>query len=156
MLLYATGSTRAPAAPLTPPTRKPGLWEQKIAVASMNQTMKMCLDEAVEQKMKWWGSQSPGKADCAEQKITPHLGGGWDFHSVCKMGESGTVTSDGSATGDFSSHYKVEVNSVTSGSPRSFSTANASSSAGSIQPRSSPASKRVRALSVSSSSFSWL
>jgi hypothetical protein len=33
------------------------------------------------------------------------------------MGESGTVTSDGSATGDFSSHYKVEVNAVTSGSP---------------------------------------
>lgn len=106
----------APAA-MTPPSRKAGLWEQTVSTAGINQTMKMCLDEAVEQKMKWWGSQASGKSDCAEQKITPHLGGGWDFHSVCKMGESGTVTSDGQATGDFGSHYKVEVNSVTAGSP---------------------------------------
>src|SRR5436305_8802108 len=42
------------------------------------------------------------------------------------------------------------------GSSRSFSTTKASSSAGSTQPRSSPASIRVRALSVSSSSVSWL
>lgn len=113
----AVATTATAPAPMTPPTRKPGLWEQKISTANINQTMKMCIDEAVEQKMKWWGSQASGKSDCAEQKITPHLGGGWDFHSVCKMGESGTVTSDGQATGDFGSHYKVEVNSVTAGSP---------------------------------------
>jgi hypothetical protein len=104
--------------PLTPPSRKAGLWAQTISTAGMTQTMKMCLDEAVEQKMKWWGSQAQnGKADCEQQSITAHAGGGWDFHSVCKMGESGTVTSDGSATGDFNAHYKVEMNSVTSGSP---------------------------------------
>ena len=108
-----------PAAPTAPPSRKAGLWEQKISTAGMNQTIKMCLDESVEQKMKWWGSQGPksGNSDCAEQSITPHAGGGWDFHSVCKMGESGTITSDGSATGDFGSHYKVDVTSVTAGSP---------------------------------------
>ena len=107
------------AQPMTPPPRKAGLWEQKVSTAGMNQTMKMCLDESIDQKMKWWGSQSPkgGKSDCEQQAITPHAGGGWDFHAVCKMGESGTITSDGSATGDFSSHYKVEVNSVTAGSP---------------------------------------
>jgi len=107
-----------PSPSLTPPSRKAGLWAQTISTAGMTQTMKMCLDEAVEQKMKWWGSQAQnGKSDCEQQSITPHTGGGWDFHSVCKMGESGTVTSDGSATGDFNSHYKVEMNSVTSGSP---------------------------------------
>jgi hypothetical protein len=106
------------SAPLTPPPRKAGLWEQRISTAGMNQTIKMCLDEKVEQKMKWWGSQSQNKqSNCEQEAITPHAGGGWDFHSVCKMGESGTVTSDGSATGDFGSHYKVEVNSVTAGSP---------------------------------------
>ena len=106
-------------APMTPPPRKPGLWEQKMATsAGVSQAMKMCLDESVEQKMKWWGSQARGgKSDCEEQTITPHAGGGWDFHAVCKMGESGTVTSDGQATGDFNSHYKVEINSVTTGSP---------------------------------------
>jgi hypothetical protein len=114
----ATATAAAtPAAPATPPSRKAGLWEQKISTDKISQTMKMCLDAAADQKMKWWGSQAPGKSNCEQQSITPHLGGGWDFHAVCAMGESGTVTSDGSATGDFSSHYKVEVTSVTSGSP---------------------------------------
>jgi hypothetical protein len=107
----------APAAALTPPSRKPGLWDQKMTTASISQTMKICLDESVEQKMKWWGSQAANGPDCAEQKVTPHIGGGWDFHSVCKMGESGTITSDGQATGDFNSSYKVEIHSVTTGSP---------------------------------------
>jgi hypothetical protein len=110
----------SPGAPaMSPPPRKAGLWEQKISAAGMNQTMKMCLDETTDQKMKLWGSQAPkgAKSDCEQQTITPHAGGGWDFHAVCKMGESGTITSDGSATGDFSSHYKVEVTSVTTGSP---------------------------------------
>jgi hypothetical protein len=107
------------AAALTPPPRKAGLWEQKISTAGMNQTMKMCLDESVDQKMKWWGSQAQksGDSGCEQERVTPHAGGGWDFHAVCKMGESGTVTSDGAATGDFSSHYKVDINSVTTGSP---------------------------------------
>jgi len=107
-----------PAGPMNPPSRKAGLWEQKISTANMHQTMKMCLDGAVDQKMKWWGSQAQsGRSKCEQQSVTPHLGGGWDFHAVCAMGESGTVTSDGSATGDFASHYKVEVTSVTAGSP---------------------------------------
>jgi hypothetical protein len=105
---------------MTPPSRKAGLWEQTIATDKMKQTMQMCLDETTDQKMKWWGSQGPrgqAKSDCTEQKITPRVGGGWDFHAVCAMGESGTVTSDGSATGDFSSHYTVDVTSTTAGSP---------------------------------------
>lgn len=119
----ATGTTApatasAPAAPMTAPTRKAGLWTQTINAAGMNQTIKMCLDAASDEKMKWWGSSQAGKSsNCTEEHVTPHVGGGWDFHSVCKMGESGVVTSDGSATGDFGSHYRVDVNSVTSGSP---------------------------------------
>ncbi len=116
----ATGqtATAAATAPAAPPSRKAGLWTQTIATGQMNQTIKMCLDAAADAKMKWWGSSQHGSpSNCNEEKVTPHLGGGWDFHSVCNMGESGTVTSDGSATGDFGSHYKVEVNSVTSGSP---------------------------------------
>jgi hypothetical protein len=103
---------------MAPPSRKAGLWTQTIVTGQMNQTMKLCLDASADEKMKWWGSSQAGKSNnCTEERVTPHLGGGWDFHSVCKMGESGTVTSDGSATGDFNSYYKVEVNSVTSGSP---------------------------------------
>jgi len=118
----ATAVASAPAAPQAPPSRKSGLWTQTITSdamnRTMNQTMKMCLDAAADQKMKFWGSSQAGKSsNCTEQRVTPHLGGGWDFHSVCQMGESGTITSDGSATGDFNSHYKVEVTAVTAGSP---------------------------------------
>lgn len=114
----STAAGASPAAPAAPPSRKAGLWEQKISTGKMSQTMKMCLDAAADEKMKWWGSQAPGgKSGCEQQSVTPRLGGGWDFHAVCAMGESGTITSDGTATGDFSSHYKVEVTSVTAGSP---------------------------------------
>jgi hypothetical protein len=113
----ATATT--PAGPTAPPARKAGLWEQKISADGMQQTMKTCLDAATDRKMKWWGAQAPGggKSDCAEQRVTMHPGGGWDFRAVCAMGQSGTVTSDGSATGDFSSHYTVAATSVTAGSP---------------------------------------
>ena len=32
--------------------------------------------------------------------MTPKLTGGWKIHSVCKIGDAGTVTSDGDVTGD--------------------------------------------------------
>lgn len=115
----ANATATAPASstgPLGMPSRKAGLWEQTVSMAQMTQTTRMCLDAAVDAKMKLWGSQS-GKSQCTDEKITPHPGGGWDFHAVCPMGESGTVTSDGSATGDFGSHYTVKVTSTTAGSP---------------------------------------
>jgi hypothetical protein len=101
-----------------PPPRKVGLWTSTISSDKMKQSIKQCLDATTEQKMKWWGSNASGKSsNCEQETITPHLGGGWDFHSICKMGESGTVTSDGSMRGDFGTHYTVDVNSVTAGSP---------------------------------------
>src|SRR5260221_13813028 len=54
----ATATASAPSAPMTPPPRKAGLWEVKIATSGMNQTMKQCLDEGLARKMKWWGSQA--------------------------------------------------------------------------------------------------
>jgi hypothetical protein len=107
-----------PAAAMSAPTRKAGLWEQSMNLGKMTQTMKMCIDEATEQKMKWYATESRAGADnpCTEQSVKPKLGGGWTFHSVCKMGESGTIVSDGDATGDFGSHYTVKVTSVTTGS----------------------------------------
>jgi hypothetical protein len=112
----ATATAAAPSGPMDMPARKAGMWEMTIASGKMNQTMSQCIDQALDKKMKIWGAEM-GKSECAEQTFKPHLGGGIDFHSVCKMGESGTVTSDGSATGDFSSHYTVTLSSVTSGSP---------------------------------------
>jgi hypothetical protein len=107
----------APAAgPLTPPPRKPGLWVQKVSMAEMQQSTRMCLDEATDKQMAWSGSQA-AKSNCEQQQITQHLGGGWDFHSVCKSADGATITSEGLASGDFNSHYKVDVTSTTSGGP---------------------------------------
>jgi len=115
----ASVAANAPAAqpgPLTPPPRKPGLWEQKVSMAQMSQSTKMCLDQATDKQMAWWGSQA-AKSTCGEQNVTARAGGGWDFHSVCKSPDGGTTTSDGVATGDFNSHYKVDVTSTTAGGP---------------------------------------
>ena len=106
----------APARPMTPPPRKAGLWEQTVSMAQMTQSTKVCLDAATDKQMTWWGSQA-AKSTCAEQNITAHPGGGWDFHSVCKSPGGGTTTSDGTASGDFNSHYKVDVTSTTAGGP---------------------------------------
>ncbi|MDB5435927.1 MAG: hypothetical protein JWR47_2184 [Phenylobacterium sp.] len=102
--------------PSTPPPRKPGLWAQTISTAGMQQTTKLCLDAATEKKLAWSGAQT-GKQTCAQQTITPSAGGGWAFHSVCASPSGGTVTSDGMASGDFGSHYKVEATSTTTGGP---------------------------------------
>ncbi|HEY3948532.1 DUF3617 domain-containing protein [Phenylobacterium sp.] len=113
----ATASASS-SGPMGFPSRKAGLWEQTVSSDQFHQTMSMCLDAATDAKMKVWGSQMRGgKTDCSEQKITPRLGGGWSIHAVCAMGESGTVTTDGEASGDFGSHYTVDMTSTTSGSP---------------------------------------
>ncbi|HLZ75841.1 DUF3617 domain-containing protein [Phenylobacterium sp.] len=126
----ANATAPASSGPMGLPSRKAGLWEQTLISdrsdkaggdKGIRQTISMCLDAAFDQKMKLWGSQAgrsaEGKPNCSEERITQHLGGGWDFHAVCAMGESGTVTSDGQATGDFGSHYTVNVTSTTAGSP---------------------------------------
>lgn len=112
----ANAPVATPSGPMSLPSRKAGLWEQTVSTDKMHQTVSMCLDAAFDQKMKIWGGQA-SKTGCTDERINAHLGGGWDFHSVCPMGESGTVTSDGSATGDFGSHYTVAVTSTTAGSP---------------------------------------
>jgi hypothetical protein len=117
----ATATASAPearsAGPAAIPTRKSGLWEQTLSSDKMHQTTRMCLDDTTEQKMKWWATENRGsaKSDCEEQKISPKLGGGWTFHSVCDIG-AGKVTSTGEVTGDFGSHYVMNITSVTSGS----------------------------------------
>lgn len=124
----AAGGAGAPAATTAPdakpaplagiPSRKAGLWEQTISTEQMHQTTRMCLDDTTEQKMKWWATESRGdvKSMCPEQSMTPKLTGGWKIHSVCKIGDAGTVTSDGDVTGDFGSHYAMTMTSVTTGS----------------------------------------
>ncbi|HEY0437305.1 MAG TPA: SIMPL domain-containing protein [Phenylobacterium sp.] len=122
----AAAAPVASAAPTSssPPARKAGLWEQSMSMSlpsgekhQIAQAIRTCVDAASEAKLKWWATENrPGKTMCSEESVTPKLGGGWAFHSVCNMGDSGKVASDGEATGDFGSHYRVDVTSVTTGS----------------------------------------
>lgn len=110
----APAAANAPAGPVGPPKRKPGLWAQTVSTAGMTQTSKLCLDEATEAKMSVWGQQM-GQDMCARNVITP-TAGGWSFDSECTMAGAGTIKTTGTATGDFNSKYVVKATSVTSGS----------------------------------------
>jgi hypothetical protein len=112
----AATAPEASIGPSTTPPRKPGLWAQTISTGRMQQTTRICLDAATERKLAWWGAQA-GKQTCAQQTVAPAPGGGWAFHSVCASPSGGTVASDGAASGDFGSHYKVEATSTTTGGP---------------------------------------
>jgi len=114
----ATGETKTDVA--APPTRKAGLWEQTMAFNGMKQTLRMCVDAASEQKARWWATERRGRdsggLDCSEQKVSRTLTGGWTIHSVCHEPNGMTVTSDGTASGNFGDSYHVDITTVTSGS----------------------------------------
>ncbi|HEY3696962.1 DUF3617 domain-containing protein [Phenylobacterium sp.] len=110
----APASTTAAAAPFVAPRRKPGLWEQTISMAQMKQSTRLCVDQALEDKMGWWGQQA-ARDMCSKSAFTRGLDGSVTFASSCDMGASGHTVTRGKATGDFSSAYKVEMVSTTTG-----------------------------------------
>jgi hypothetical protein len=117
----STAPAPAPAAPTpapaaTMPPRTPGLWAQTVSAAGHTQTMRLCLDKALEQRFTAWGQHSPNEhSTCTPAVVTPHLGGGWDFQSSCRMGEGGTSETKGSVTGDFAKSYTLTATTTISG-----------------------------------------
>ena len=111
----AAASGPAPAGSPLNPQRKPGLWEQSIAVEGQPAPMviKLCLDEALDSKMSVFGDQMSRDA-CSENSITKTVDG-YSFRSTCDMGQGGVVKSEGKAVGDMSSSYTVDLVSVTTG-----------------------------------------
>jgi hypothetical protein len=110
----APAAAKAPAAPVGPPKRKPGLWVQTVSSQGTSQTSRICLDAATEAKMSVWGQQM-GEGMCSKNVITP-TAGGWTFESVCSMGGAGAISTSGKATGDFNSKYVLKAVSTTTGS----------------------------------------
>ena len=103
----------APSAPMTPPERKAGLWEQKMSTAGMTQVSRICFSDEVNEKMTLWGQQGDDDM-CSKKSVTP-TPGGWKFSSTCNMGSGGTIVSSGEAKGDFGTHYTVDIKSSTTG-----------------------------------------
>ena len=106
----------APAA-VEVPKRKPGLWKQTMLVegADVLQTVKLCIDEASDPKLAWWGQQGFKQA-CSKNEINRQPDGSWKFSSVCE-GAGVKTTNDGAAVGDFSSRYQLRAESTTTGAP---------------------------------------
>ncbi|MBX3484973.1 DUF3617 family protein [Phenylobacterium sp.] len=109
----ATASAAAPAGPVTPPKRKPGLWLQKVSSAGTTQETKLCLDEATEAKMTVWG-QAVGQEICSRNTITPAVGG-WKIDSECDFGDAGKNVSTGMISGDFNTRYTLKMTTTTTG-----------------------------------------
>lgn len=101
-------------APAGPPARKPGLWTISTSTAGMTQEIRTCIDAATDKEMSAWGQQVSNDM-CSKNEVRP-AAGGWAFESVCSMGQGGTMTTKGSATGDFNSRYVVKATTVTTGS----------------------------------------
>lgn len=106
----ASDQATAPAAP----KRKAGLWEQRVSTEGMVQVSRICIDEALEQRLGWWGQQATTEG-CEKNLVTRRADGGWQFSSVCDMGSGGKTTTSGVATGDFDTRYVVKAQSSTVG-----------------------------------------
>ena len=102
------------------PTRKPGLWEMKIAKtgsAVPEMTMQHCTDETTDKDMN--NTVSPmAKQICSKQDIKK-TATGYVSDSVCSVAGM-TMTTHAEINGDFSSGYTVTSNSHSEGGPASL------------------------------------
>jgi len=101
------------------PMRRPGLWELKMRAeggGARNFSMRVCVDPRLEQRHGVFGGgpadpegrgEEPANCSVREYHSIP---GGMALHSVCSSGGA-TMVTDATATGDYQTHYHVEVTS---------------------------------------------
>ncbi len=95
------------------PARKAGWWEITMTTGAKPQVIRMCTDAATEKANSAVGTDLSALGKCSQSTIS-RTPAGWSFASTCKVG-SFTTSSTGTATGDFSTRYRVE--SVTKMTP---------------------------------------
>ena len=106
-----------PAAPAAPgwPKRKPGLWTQTMNLKEQgfSRSFRFCIDEATDQKI---GVSAQGAdTHCQQKSMTRGIDGGWTIVSSCDMGPAGKSDSTVRVSGDFNSHYVMDITSTTTG-----------------------------------------
>ena len=77
----------------------------------------MCIDAKTERRLALVGAQMD-QSQCSAYRMSRGPGGAWLFHSVCRIDTGSEVTTDGTATGDFSSAYFVRATGSTTGAAR--------------------------------------
>jgi hypothetical protein len=118
----ASAAPAAPAAPLTAadlPRRKPGLWSQTMTMEGVEHAVpatEFCIDGPSEAKMSLMGQQM-SRDKCQSPSFSRNLDGSITFTASCDFGEAGKSVSTGTISGDYSSGYKVAIDSRTVGGP---------------------------------------
>jgi hypothetical protein len=105
----------APAFAQDLPSRKPGLWEMKLALEGRGlpaQQVRQCVDQATDKKMQ--ASFGGLTQDACSKKDIKNVGGTITIDSVCNLG-MGTTTSHAVVTGSFDSAYTVKMSSTSTG-----------------------------------------
>jgi hypothetical protein len=110
-------ASRAATPPI--PARKAGWWEINTQVTAnspmMFATVHLCTDAATEAKTSAFAARQAPDADCSSGP-TARTAAGWSFAMTCKM-QGMTMTTAGTASGDFNSNYRAESTTRMSPAP---------------------------------------
>lgn len=119
----SAGSSAAPGVPNAPqttpratPKLRAGLWRVTTSGDGPEGVARMCLDDAVQDRLNVVGAQASAGA-CQQTTMTPNPGGGWRYRSVCDhtaLG-GGTSVSEGVMTGDLTRSYSSRTTVTTTG-----------------------------------------
>jgi hypothetical protein len=108
---HAGGSSHATLPGAGAEARKAGLWEQKVSDGKTSQVTRLCLDAGAHRAMEYLGDQL-NRDLCTKHDMKQAEDGAWTFASTCRAVGGGEVTTTGSATGDFTSHYQITMTRV--------------------------------------------
>ena len=90
-----------------------------MAAMSAMGGMKVCVDASAEPKTAMFGHDlaagKMGTSHCSPPATSRGLDGGITFTTSCAMGDAGTITTKGTASGNFSDAYHVHVETDVSG-----------------------------------------
>lgn len=116
--LLGLAATAVVAQPTGMPARRAGNWQ--VTMSGMggegrSMTMTQCVDPATERSFAPWhrgaygpGGHGGGQSHCSKEDVHA-IPGGWAFESVCERPGGGEEASSGRITGDFHTHYHMEV-----------------------------------------------
>jgi hypothetical protein len=99
------------------PPRKPGLWETTLSEEGSPekpQVLKICIDALTDQHLGILGTDLSGDT-CTTRTFSPQGDRSWGVLAECAMGAGVVTEYSGSLTGDFNSHYDMNVRSQTTG-----------------------------------------
>ena len=113
-LIAAVALSAATATAQNLPGRRGGMWEMSMtAPETQGHAMKMrqCVNPATERSFSPFNGPHDRDVDhsCTRHEVH-RIAGGWAFESVCLRGGK-PVTTTGTITGDFQTHYKMDISS---------------------------------------------